>query len=140
MTLSGNVSLRIFSKDLVDKGVLGGCRKEVLLLVFTVLGLVGGDMGKDVKTDNWGGGDRSTGDNVCGAVGDIEEGVIFRVVKDGPSKFRGWGTGDKRSGCWGSVSVKIRTWEIPSIVVRLEDFKDGGGSVSNVLLVYIIKG
>jgi len=48
--------------------------------------------------------------------------------------------GDKRSGCWGPVRVKIGTWEIPSVVVILENFKDGGGSVGDVLLVYIIKG
>ena len=46
---------RISSKDSFDKGVLGGCREEVLLLVFMVLRLVGGDVGEDVKTDNWGG-------------------------------------------------------------------------------------
>jgi len=97
-------------------------------------------MGEGVKTGNWGGGDGGTGDNVCGAVGDVEEGVVLWVVKDGPSEFRGWGMGDKRSGRWGSVHVKIRTWEIPSVVVGLENFKDGGGSVSDVLLIYIIKG
>jgi len=125
---------------LFNEGVLGGCGKEVLLLIFTVLGLVGGDMGEDIKTDNWGGGDRSTSDNVCGAVGDVEEGVVLWVVKDRPSELGSWGAWDKRSRCWGSVSVKIGTWEIPSIVVRLEDFKDGGSSVGDVLLVYVIKG
>jgi len=125
---------------LFNKGVLGGCRKEVLLLVFTVLGLVGGDVGKDVKTDNWGRGDGSTSDDVHRAVRDIEEGIVLWVVKDRPSELGSQGAWDKRSGCWGSVSVKIRTWEIPSIVVRLEDFKDGSGSVSNILLVYVIKG
>jgi len=111
------VASRISSKDSFDKGVLSGCREEVLLFVFTVLGLVGGDMGKDIKTDNWGRGDGSTGDDVCWTIGDIEEGVIFRVVKDQPGKLGGWGTWDERSKCWGSVSIKIRTWEIPSIVV-----------------------
>jgi len=134
------VASRISSKDSFNEGVLGGCGKEVLLLVFMVLGLVGGDMGKDVKADNWGGGDGSTGDDICGAVWDVEEGVIFQVVKDRPGKLRGWGTWDKRSRCWGSVSVKIGTWEIPSVVVGLEDFKDSGGGISNILLVYVIKG
>jgi len=46
------VASRISSKDSFDKGVLGGCGEEVLLLVFVVLGLVGSDVGKDVKTDN----------------------------------------------------------------------------------------
>jgi len=36
---------KIVSKVLVDEGVLGGHGKEVLLFVFTVLGLVGGDVG-----------------------------------------------------------------------------------------------
>ena len=65
------------------------------MLIFMVLGFVGGNMGKDVKTDNWGGRDGSTGDNVCGAVGDIEEGVIFWVVKNRPGELGGWGTGDR---------------------------------------------
>ena len=60
-----------------------------------VLGLMGGDVSKDVKTDDWGRGDGGTGDDVCGAVWDVEEGVIFRVVKDGPGKLRGWGTWDR---------------------------------------------
>jgi len=47
---------------------------------------------------------------------------------------------DKRSRCWGSVSVKIGTWEIPSIVVGLEDFKDSSSGVGGVLLIYVIKG
>ena len=131
---------KIVSKVLVDKGILGGRGEEVFLLVFLVLGLVGSDMGEDVKTNDWSGGDRGTGDNVSRAVRDVGEGVILQVVKDRPGELRGWGAWDKRSRCWGSVSVKIGTWEIPSIVVRLEDFKDGSGSVSNVLLVYVIKG
>jgi len=131
---------KIVSKVLVDKGVLGGRGEEVLFLVFTILGFVGGDVGKDVKTDNWGRGDRSTGDDVGRAVGDVEEGVVFWIVKNRPSELGGWGTGDKRSGRWGSVRVKIRTWEIPSVVVGLENFKDGSGGVSNVLLIYVIKG
>jgi len=92
------VASRISSKDLFDKGVLGGGGKEVLLLVFTVLGLVGGNVSKDVKTDNWGGGDGGTGDKVRGAVGDVEEGVIFRVVKDRPGELGGWGTWGRSNG------------------------------------------
>ena len=86
---------RISSKDSFDKGVLSGCREEVLLLVFTVLGLVGGNVGKDIKTDNWGRGDGGTGDNIRWTVGDIEEGVIFWVVKDWPGELGGWGTWDR---------------------------------------------
>jgi len=132
------VALRISSKDSFDKGVLGGGRKEVLLLVFTVLGLVGGNVSKDVETDNWGGGDGGTSDDVCGAVGDVEEGVIFWVVKDRPSEFRGWGTGD--DGLENTGSDVKRTWVVPSVVRALEDLEDGGGGVRNVLLVDVIKG
>jgi len=108
---------KIVSKVLVDEGVLGRRRKMVFLFIFMVLGFVGGNVGKDIKTINWGRGDRNTGDDIGGAVGDIEEGVVLWVVKDRPSELRGWGVWDKRSRCWGSVSVKIGTWEIPSIVV-----------------------
>jgi len=131
---------KIVSKVLVDEGILGGRREEVFFFILMVLGLMGGDMGKDVKTNNWGRGDGSTGDDISGAVRDVEEGVILWVVKDRPGKFGGWGMWDKWSGCWGLVSIKIGTWEIPSIVVRLEDFKDGSGSIGDVLLVYVIKG
>ena len=130
----------VSSKDLFDEGVLGGGGKEILLLVFTVLGLVGSDVSEDVKTDNWGRRDGGTDDDVSRAVRDVEEGVVFWVVEDRPGEFGGWGTWDKRSGCWGSISVKIRTWEIPSIVVRLEDFENSGGGVGDVLLRDIIEG
>ena len=132
------MALRISSKDLLDKRVLGGCRKEVFLFVFAVGGLVGGDVGKNVKTIVWGRGDRSTGDNVSRAVRDVEEGVVLRVVKDRPGELRGWGMWDKGLEDMGS-DVK-RTWIVPGVVRALEDLKDGGGGVRNVLLVDIIKG
>ena len=138
--LSSNVSLRISSKDLVDKGVLGGCREEVLLFIFMVLDFIEGGVGESVKVVVWGWGDGSTGNDVGRAVRDVEEGVVLQVVEDRPGELRGWGTWDKRSRCWGSVSIKIRTWEIPSIVVRLEDFEDSSCGISDVLLIYIIKG
>jgi len=108
------------------------------LLVFMVLGLVGGNMSKDVKAEDWGGGDGGTGDNVCGAVGDVEEGVIFWVVKDRPSELRGWGTGD--DGLEDAGGDVKRAWVVPSVVRALEDLKDGGGGIRNVLLVDVIKG
>jgi len=92
------VASRISSKDSFNVGVLGGGRKEVLLLVVTILGFVGGDVGEDVKTINWGGGDTGTGDDVSEAIRDVEEGIIFLVVKDGPSELRGWGTWDGDNG------------------------------------------
>jgi len=89
---------KIVSKVLVDVGVLGGRREEIFLLVLTILRFVVGDVGEDVETEDGGGRDGSTGDDVHGAVGDVEEGIIFRVVKDGPSELRGWGTGDRNNG------------------------------------------
>ena len=96
--LSGNVASRISSKDSFDEGVLGGGGKEVLLFIFTVLGLVGGDVSKDIKTDDWGGGDGGASDDISGAVGDVEEGVIFQVVKDRPGELGSGGTWDRSNG------------------------------------------
>jgi len=136
--LSGSVSLRISSKDLVDKGVLGGCREEVLLFVFTVLDFVEGDMGKGVKAVDGSGGDGGTGDNVSGAVRNVEEGVILQVVKDRPGELGGWGTWD--NGLEDAGGDIKRAWVVPGVVRALEDLKDGGSSVSNVLLIYVVKG
>ena len=85
----------ISSKDLVDKGVLGGRWKEVLLFVFPVLRFVGGDVGEDVETEDGRGRDGGTGDDVRGAIWDVENRVVLWVVEDGPSKFGGWGTRGK---------------------------------------------
>ena len=127
---------RISSKDSFNKGVLGGCREEVLLLVFTVLRLMGGNVGEDVKTGNWGGGDRGAGDDIGGAVGDVDEGEVFDVVKDGPGEFGGLGD-DRLKDTGGDVEG---TWVIPSVVRALEDLKNCSSSVCNILLVNIIKG
>jgi len=117
---------------------LGGHGEKVLFLVFTILGLMGGDVGKDVKADDWGGEDRGTGDNISGAVRDVEEGVVLWVVKDRPGEFGSWGTWNNRLEDAGG-DVK-RAWVVPSVVRALEDLKDGGGGVCNVLLVDVIKG
>ena len=132
------MALRISSKDSFDERVLGGGGKEVLLFVFTVLGLVGGDVSEDVKTENWGGGDGGASDNIRGAVWDVGEGVVFQVVKGGPSKFGGWGARD--DGLEDAGSDVKRTWVVPSVVRALKDLKDGGSGVHNVLLVDVIKG
>ena len=68
---------RISSKDSFDKGVLGGGRKEILLFVFIVLGLVRGNVGKNVKTRDGGRRDGGTSDDVSGAVRDVEKGIFF---------------------------------------------------------------
>jgi len=80
---------RIVSKVLVDKRVLGGCGKEVLFFVFAVLGLVGGDVGEDIETKNWGRGDGSTGDDISGAVRDVKERKVLDVVKGRPDRSGG---------------------------------------------------
>jgi len=108
------------------------------LFVFMVLDFVEGDMGEGVKAVDGSGGDRGTGDDIGGAVRDVEEGVILWVVKDRPGEFRGWGMWDNRLEDAGS-NVK-RTWVVPSVVRALEDLKDGGGGVCNILLIDIIKG
>ena len=122
----------------MDEGVLSGRGKEIFLFIFAVLGLVGGDVSEDVKTDDWGRRDRGTSDDIGGAVWDVEEGVLFRVVKDGPSELWGWGTGGNGLEDMGG-DVK-RAWVVPSVVRALEDLKDGGGGIRNVLLVDIVKG
>jgi len=129
---------KIVSKVLVDERVLGGRGEEVLFLIFMILGLVGSDVGKDVKADDWGRGDRGTGDDIGGAVGDIEEGVVFWVVKDRPGEFGSWGMWNNRLE---DVSGDVkRAWVVPRVVRALEDLKDGSGGVRNVLLVDVIKG
>jgi len=138
------VVLRISSKDSFNEGVLGGGRKEVLLFVFSVLRLVGGDVGKDVKTDNWGGGDGSTGDNIGGAIRGVEEREVFNIVEGGPVDSRRWGIlefgGLRDNGLEDAGSDIKGTWVIPSVVRALEDLEDGGSGVRNVLLVNVIKG
>ena len=89
---------KIVSKVLVDKQVLGGCRKEVLFLVFTIGRLVGGDVGKDVETVDGGRRDGGAGNDIGGAIWDVEEGVILRVVKDRPGELGGWETWGKDHG------------------------------------------
>ena len=114
---------KIVSKVLVDKGILGGRGKEVFFLIFLVLGLIGGDVGKNVKTDDGGGGDRGTGDNIGRAIRDIEEGEVLDVVKGGPDRSGRWGIlklgrlrVDGLEDAGGNVK---RAWVIPSIVRAL---------------------
>jgi len=130
--------LRISSKDLVDKGVLGGRQEEVLLFVFTVLGFVEGNVGEGVKAVDRSGGDGGTGDDISGTVRDVEEGVILWVVKDRPGEFGGWGTWD--NGLENAGGDVKRTWVVPSVMRALEDLKDGSGGVRNVLLIDVVKG
>ena len=96
--LSGNVALRISSKDSFNEGVLGGGRKEILLFVFTVRGLVRGDVGEDIETKDGGGRDGGASDDIIGAVWDVEEGVVLWVIEDWPSELGGWGTWDRNNG------------------------------------------
>ena len=131
---------KIVSKVLVDVGVLGGRGEEIFLLVFTVLGFVGSDVGEDVETEDGGGGDGGTGDDVSGTVGD----VVFNVVEGGPDKSGRWGV--LELGRLGVDGLEDRgcdiegAWVIPSVVRTLKDLEDSGGGVRNVLLVDVIKG
>jgi len=135
---------KIVSKVLVDEGVLGGHGEEVLFLIFMVLMFVEGDMGEGTKVVGDDRGLGSAGDDIGGAVGDVEEGEILDVVKGGPDRSGGWGIlefrglrDDRLEDAGGNVK---RTWVIPSIMRALKDLKDGGGGICNVLLVNVIKG
>jgi len=111
-----------------------------------VLGFVEGDVGKGVKASGRSRGDGGTGDDVRGAVRDIEEGEVFDVIKGSPDKSRRWGILELRRLRSGGDGLKDaggdikRTWVVPSIVRALEDLKDGGGGVRNVLLIDVLKG
>jgi len=110
---------KIVSKVLVDVGVLGGCREKIFLLVLTILGFVVGDMGKDVETEDGGGGDRGTGDDVSGTVGD----VVFNVVEGGPDRSGRWGVpklGGLQDDGLEDASCDVEgAWVIPSVVRAL---------------------
>jgi len=108
---------KIVSKVLVDVGVLGGHREKIFLFVFMVLGFVGGDVGEDIETEDGGGRDGGTGDDIGRTVWNVEEGVVLWVVKDWPSEFGGWGTGD--DGLEDAGSDVERAWIVPSIVRAL---------------------
>ena len=88
--LKGHVFLRIVSKVLMDKGILGGRWEEIFLLVVAVLGLVLGNVGKEFEVVGGSGGDRGTGDDICGGVRDVKEWVVLDVVKGRPDKLWRW--------------------------------------------------
>ena len=104
-----------------------------------------GDVGKDVKTINWGGRDRGASDDIVGAVRGVER-KTFNVVRCGPDRSGGWGIpelGRLRSGVdrLEDMSGDVEgTWVVPSVVRALEDLKDGSSGVRNVLLIDVIKG
>ena len=88
--LKDNVLSKIVSKVLVDKGVLGGRREDVLLLVVMVFRLIGGDVSKEFEIVGWGRGDGGTSDDIGRGVGDVEEGIVLDIVKSGPDKLWRW--------------------------------------------------
>ena len=108
------------------------------MLIFMVLDFMEGDVGESVKAVDRSRGDGGTGDDVRRAIRDVEEGVIFWVVKDRPGELRSWETWDKGLEDAGG-NVK-RAWVVPSVVRALKDLEDGGSGVCNVLLINIIKG
>jgi len=140
------VFCKIVSKVLVDKRVLGGRGEEVFFFVLMVLGLVGGDMGKNVKTEDWDGGYRSTGDDVGGTIRNVEEREVFNIVKGGPVDGRRRGVlefGGLRNGVDGLEDAGgdvEGAWIVPSVVRTLEDLEDGSSGIHNILLVNVIKG
>ena len=85
--LSCDVLLRIESKVLVHKGILGGHRKEVFLLVIMILGFVGGNIGKGFKVVGRDWENRGTGDDIGRGVRDVKEWKILDIIKSGPDKF-----------------------------------------------------
>ena len=85
--LKDNVLSKIVSKMLVDKGILGVCWEEILLLVVAVLGFVGGDVGKGFEAIGRSQRDGGTGDNIGRRVRDIEEGIVLDVVKGRPDEL-----------------------------------------------------
>ena len=89
---------RISSKDSLNEGVLGWWGKEVVLFEKSEVFLTMSGIGKDFKAGIEDRGRGCTGDNVLGAVRDVEEGVVFNVFKDGPGEFRGWETWDWNNG------------------------------------------
>ena len=119
---------------------MGGCGEEVFLFVVAVLRLVVGDVGKEFKIVGRSGGDGGTGDDVGGGVRDVEEREVLDVVKGRPDKFWRWRA--RRGSDWGGgvEGVSTRTWVIPGVEVRIENLKDCGGSVGDILLINIIKG
>jgi len=92
------MSLRICSKDLLYKGVLGRQGKEVILFEKTEVLLVVDGVSKDVEigTEDRGWGRAS--DNVLGTIRDVEEGVVFNIFEGQPDKLWGWGTWDRSNG------------------------------------------
>jgi len=110
------------SKVLMDKRVLGGRREKVFFLVFAILRFVSSDVGEDVETEDGGGRDGGTGNDIGGTVGDVE-GEVFDVVEGGPGRSGRWGI-LKLGGLWDDgledVSCDVKgTWVIPSVVRAL---------------------
>jgi len=106
--------------------------------------LVEGDVGESVKVVGDNRGLRGTGDNVSGAVGNVEKREVLNVVKGGPDRSGGWEIlefrglrGDGLEDAGGDIK---RTWVIPSVVRALKDLEDGSGGICNVLLVNVING
>ena len=88
----------------------------------------------------WDGGDRGTGDDIGGGIRDVEEREVLDVVKGGPDELWRWGARRGSDRRWGAEGKGIRAGVVPGVEVRIENLKDSGGSVGDVLLVNVIKG
>ena len=136
----------------MDKRVLGERREEVFLVVEAIIVLESGDVSKEVEVGGGGRGDGGAGDNIVrgGGVcelwrsrgsedgglhcsGNEDGGVEGRIVKGG-----GWGAGDGDNGRGRLKSVGTWAWEVPSVIVAIEDLKDGSSGVGEVLLIYVV--
>jgi len=62
--------------------------------VFLTISSISKDFKTGIEDRGWG----YAGDDVLGAVGDIEEGIVFNIFKDGPGKLRGGGAWDRDNG------------------------------------------
>ena len=96
-------------------------------------------MGKGLKIVGGSGGNGGAGNNVGGGVRDVE-GEVLDIVKGRPDELWRWGA--RRGSDWRgrAESVGTGTWVVAGIEVRIENLKDSGGSIGDVLLVNVVKG
>ena len=77
---------------------MGGRGKEVFFFILIVLGLVGSNMGKDVKTNNWGWRNGGAGNDIGRTVRDVKEREVLNVVKGRPGSDGDMGKGGGGNG------------------------------------------
>ena len=82
-----------------------------------VLSFIGSDVGEGFEVVGRSGGDRGTGNNVGGGVGDVRKREVLDSVKDGPDKLWRWGArrGSNRRGR--AEGIGTGTWVVPGVEV-----------------------